>query len=1261
MSNLRLVSYNVKGINHPIKRKKILSQLKKYNCSIGLLQETHLSEAEHKKLRRDWVDQVFYASCPNNRKRGVAILIGRSISFAVHKEVKDKQGRYILVIGTIGGIDYTIMNIYAPNEDDPAFFREVASILAAESRGTILYAGDQNCVRCGKTDKLPADKGHPSKKSKALNHLLKELGLVDSWRAMNPKTKDFTFMSAVHGSYSRIDLICISKQSLHKVVECVIEPITLSDHAPVRMTLDLGFEKHFKYWRLNVSMLTDPVIKDQLKHTIEEYFATNDNGSVSPSMLWDGAKAVLRGKYIEIAIKLNKQRKEKEKQLESDIKRLEQDHKATRDEDILRQLRESRAALDDLLTRKAEGALRYTSQRYYEMGNRASRLLAFQLRKDQSSRIVPKIKHPTSLIEVSHPVKVAEAFQIYYKNLYDSPDEEQSTTKLEGIFMGLNLSKLTEEEAEQLTAPISISEIENTIKSLKNNKSPGTDGYPGEFYKTYMEELTPILGRVFNYTLQENDPPRSWSEAVITVIHKEGKDPLGCGSYRPISLLGNDVKILSSILANRIQKYLKKLINPDQTGFIPGRQGANNIRRALNIQSVAKDFDYPSMLLSLDAEKAFDRVDWSYLNYTMKRMGFNSKFIGWINTLNKNPISRVRVNGYCSEFFELKKGVRQGNPISPILFALSIEPLAELIRKRDQIEGIIDKGHMEHKISLFADDILLFIRNPASSIPALMQCLGEYGEVSGYKINEGKSEALMISGRWPEQLDKEVKFRWSKGGFRYLGVMLTHTSSQLYAANYDKLISQVKKDLERWEMLPLSLVGRVEAVKMNVLPRLLFLFTSLPVTVPVSTFRFLDKLISKFIWQNKRPRVRLKVLHAHKGKGGLALPNLRSYYWAAQLRILVSWLALDVDTRWVHLEDSSVTKVSLSDHLFLNSKDRRNLKINNEWVNYTLKVWDKIRKVLNLSLSISRATKIADIHDFIPAKLDSGFRGWAEKGLITINQLFEGTTLRAFSQLQAQYGIASKELFRYFQIRHYLRTHKEWDKIRKLPSNFEQFWIERAENQMQVQKIVSCLYGRIQEDLTENTLDVKNKWELEANTIISDIEWERSWESWHKCLSSPTWKEFSWKLRMRYFRTPLIISSYDKRCSSLCWRGCGLIGDLSHIFWDCPKLTVFWREVMREVNEIINVDGSFEPQQIILHNASLKGLGKNKKFLLNALVLIAHKMITTGWLKPQPPTLDQWTQRLKAVNVMECMTASLRLQTDIYIEKWAPVIMYLAK
>lgn len=121
-----------------------------------------------------------------------------------------------------------------------------------------------------------------------------------------------------------------------------------------------------------------------------------------------------------------------------------------------------------------------------------------------------------------------------------------------------------------------------------------------------------------------------------------------------------------------------------------------------------------------------------------------------------------------------------------------------------------------------------------------MQCIHNYGSVSGYKINENKSEAMMMWD-WPTQLNEDVSFRWSRQGFRYLGVIFTPSPTQLFDANYDKLIKQIKNDIIRWEVLPLSLHGKVETVKMNLLPRLFFLFQSLPVRVPISTFDMLNK------------------------------------------------------------------------------------------------------------------------------------------------------------------------------------------------------------------------------------------------------------------------------------------------------------------------------------------------------------------------------------------------------------------------------------
>lgn len=386
-----------------------------------------------------------------------------------------------------------------------------------------------------------------------------------------------------------------------------------------------------------------------------------------------------------------------------------------------------------------------------------------------------------------------------------------------------------------------------------------------------------------------------------------------------------DLKILTAIIAKRIQKYIEKLVKPDQTGFIQNRQGTDNVRRALNLQLIAAKRNTSSMLLSLDAEKAFDRVDWTFLEQTLRYMGFNDSFVNWIKTFYKKPRSRVRVNGHCSEFFPLGRGTRQGDALSPSLFALSIEPLAELIRANPLIQGISDEGNEQHKLALFADDILIFLENPAASVPALLHSLGEYSTVSGYKINTNKSEAMMISGNWPSQLNDLVTFRRPKQGFRYLGIVLTPKITQLFSSNYDKLLKEIKNDLGRWDVLPLSLFGRIETVRMNILPRLLFLFQSIPVLVSQSTFKLLEKIISKFIWQNKRPRIRLKILMSTKEKGGLGLPNLKLYYWAAQLRAVAAWIVKDSKSGWVAIEQNSLPGIPLSNLPFLSQQSQKKI------------------------------------------------------------------------------------------------------------------------------------------------------------------------------------------------------------------------------------------------------------------------------------------------------------------------------------------------
>lgn len=136
------------------------------------------------------------------------------------------------------------------------------------------------------------------------------------------------------------------------------------------------------------------------------------------------------------------------------------------------------------------------------------------------------------------------------------------------------------------------------------------------------------------------------------------------------------------------------------------------------------------------------------------------------------------------------------------------------------------------------------IKRSNTSVPALVLVFRTYVEISGYKTNQNKSETMMMSGKWPKELNA-TSCHWSNKHFRYLAI--THPT-KLFDANHTKWIKQLKNDLTHWEVLPLSLLGRVETIKINLLPRLLFLLQLLPIRVPISIFKVLNKLISQFIW-----------------------------------------------------------------------------------------------------------------------------------------------------------------------------------------------------------------------------------------------------------------------------------------------------------------------------------------------------------------------------------------------------------------------------
>ncbi len=187
---------------------------------------------------------------------------------------------------------------------------------------------------------------------------------------------------------------------------------------------------------------------------------------------------------------------------------------------------------------------------------------------------------------------------------------------------------------------------------------------------------------------------------------------------------------------------MAELIDEDQTGFIPGHQTQDSIRRTLQI--ISQKRKHSTVLVSIDAEKAFDCVNWKFLYQVLERFGFNKKSVQLIKILYQKPTARIKINGSLTDKIILQRSTRQGCCLSPILFAIFIEPLAQAVQRNKDIKGVTIKD-VEHKIGLFANDIIAFLEQPNTALPNLMHLLDVYGYMSGYKINISKTQILALN------------------------------------------------------------------------------------------------------------------------------------------------------------------------------------------------------------------------------------------------------------------------------------------------------------------------------------------------------------------------------------------------------------------------------------------------------------------------------------------------------------------------------------
>ena len=340
--------------------------------------------------------------------------------------------------------------------------------------------------------------------------------------------------------------------------------------------------------------------------------------------------------------------------------------------------------------------------------------------------------------------------------------------------------------------------------------------------------------------------------------------------------------ILTQISGN--EKVLPEIIHESQCAYVKVRTIFDAVRSINDVMEYTKLHNIPGLMATFDFKKAFDSLSWKSLFNTLKAFNLGDSFIHRIKVFYLDISSCIMNNCFASDIFDVKRGVRQGDPLSPYLFIIALEVANISIRRNSDIRGI-KVGKHEIKLSVFADDLTTFVSNTRFFF-SFKGLLDRFGEISGLKLNEEKTEVYWLGSFHdsPEDIgiDKVNK------PMKILGIYFTYNWQKFQGLNFENIIKSIKKSINAWQWRNFTLIGRIQIIKTFAIPK--FMFRASLISLTKEIVKQVNSVLYNFIWNSGKDKIKGLMLISDYENGGLRMPHIEALIKTQRIMCMKKYL-----------------------------------------------------------------------------------------------------------------------------------------------------------------------------------------------------------------------------------------------------------------------------------------------------------------------------------------------------------------------------------